>query len=146
MTVRAQATGVQGVVLSGRCRDLQEQWDADFPVGAHEHINDHTSLISPLPSQIYARSHSTLGQSPFTRPSRLQTTLEISDPSSSSFPPTRVEPGDIVRADVDGVVVCPLGMADQVIELALRGREVDARCREDLLAGRGVKETFAKWR
>lgn len=34
MTVRAQATGVQGVVLSGSCRDLQEQWDSGFPVRA----------------------------------------------------------------------------------------------------------------
>lgn len=32
MTVRAQVNGVQGVVLSGRCRDLQEQWDSGFPV------------------------------------------------------------------------------------------------------------------
>lgn len=32
MTVRAQVNGVQGVVLSGRCRDLQEQWASGFPV------------------------------------------------------------------------------------------------------------------
>lgn len=32
MTNRAQFNGIQGVVLSGRCRDLQEQWDAGFPV------------------------------------------------------------------------------------------------------------------
>ncbi|UZJ56713.1 hypothetical protein CBS101457_006033 [Exobasidium rhododendri] len=126
MTVRAQFNGVQGVVLSGRCRDLQEQWDSGFP--------------------IYARSRSTLGQSPFTRPARLQTLLEITDPTSSSFPSTKVAPGDIVRADVDGVVVCPLGLAEQVIDAAKKGREVDAKCRQDLQAGLGVKETFAKWR
>lgn len=32
MTVRAQFNGVQGVILSGRCRDLQEQWASGFPV------------------------------------------------------------------------------------------------------------------
>lgn len=47
---------------------------------------------------------------------------------------------------MDGVVVCPRGMADQVIQAALKGREVDDNCRQDLLAGHGVKETFAKWR
>jgi len=76
----------------------------------------------------------------------LQTTLEISDPTSPSFPSTKVEPGDIVRADVDGVVICPIGLAEQVIEAAYKGREVDEKCRQDLLAGHGVKETFAKWR
>lgn len=143
MTVRAQVNGVQGVILSGRCRDLQEQWDSGFPVSGSISVS---RTIAKEKSQVYARSHSTIGQSPFTRPSRLQSTLEISDPSSSTFPPTKVEPGDIVRADVDGVVVVPIAMADKVIELALKGREVDENCRKDLLAGRGVKETFAKWR
>jgi regulator of RNase E activity RraA len=47
---------------------------------------------------------------------------------------------------VDGVVICPKDLAEEVIELATKGREVDARCKEDLLAGKAVKETFAKWR
>lgn len=96
--------------------------------------------------QIYARSHSTIGQSPFTRPSRLQVPIQISDPTSPSFPATTVAPGDIVRADVDGVVICPQGLAEQVIELATKLRQVDANCKKDLLAGKGVQETFAKWR
>ena len=126
MTNRAQFNGIQGVVISGRCRDLQEQWDAGFA--------------------IYSRGHSILGQSPFTKPSRLQIPLEINDPTSSSFPSTKVSPGDIVRADVDGVVVCPIDLAEKVIQLAAKGREVDGNCKEDLLKGNPVKETFAKWR
>jgi regulator of RNase E activity RraA len=57
-----------------------------------------------------------------------------------------VEPGDIVRADVDGVVVCPIGLAEEVIETAIKGRQVDEKCRQDLEAGHAIKETFAKWR
>lgn len=113
------------------------------------HADSSSAPLSRLPPripQIYARSHSTLGQSPFTRPSRLQATIEISDPSSPSFPATKVEPGDIVRGDVDGVVVCPAGLAEQVIEAAFKGRQVDEKCRQDLEAGRSVKETFATWR
>ena len=37
-------------------------------------------------------------------------------------------------------------LAEKVIELATKGREVDAHCKQDLKSGKGVKETFAKWR
>lgn len=32
------------------------------------------------------------------------------------------------------------------MDLADKGREVDERCRQDLLQGKGVKETFKKHR
>ncbi|GAA5914109.1 hypothetical protein JCM8208_005144 [Rhodotorula glutinis] len=124
--------GVRGVVTSGRCRDLAELRDLDFPV--------------------YARGHSILGQSPFTRPSRVQVPLEIhpqpaaATPFEPNFPPTTVYPGDIVLADLDGVVVVRPEAIDEVVRLAAAGREVDERCRADLLKGAGVKETFAKHR
>jgi regulator of RNase E activity RraA len=48
MTVRAQVNGVQGVVLSGRCRDLQEQWDSGFPVsGERERHGSASTLWCP---------------------------------------------------------------------------------------------------
>lgn len=57
-----------------------------------------------------------------------------------------VNPGDIVLADLDGVVVVPPALADQVVALAQKGREVDGKCMEDLRKGRGIKETFAEHR
>jgi regulator of RNase E activity RraA len=39
MTVRAQVNGVQGVILSGRCRDLQEQWASGFPVSVLDGVS-----------------------------------------------------------------------------------------------------------
>ncbi|GAA5933299.1 hypothetical protein JCM3775_002600 [Rhodotorula graminis] len=127
-----QKKGVRGVVTSGRCRDLAELRDLDFLV--------------------FARGHSILGQSPYTRPSRVQVPLEIhpqpaaATPFEPTFPPTTVYPGDIVLADLDGVVVVRPEAIDEVVRLAVAGREVDERCREDLLQGAGVKETFAKHR
>ncbi|BGO97916.1 4-hydroxy-4-methyl-2-oxoglutarate aldolase [Rhodotorula toruloides] len=123
--------GVRGVVTSGRCRDLAELRALDFPV--------------------FARGHSILGQSPFTRPSRLQVPLTIAPTSSSSssdldFPPTTVHPFDVVLADLDGVVVIRPDVLDEAMDLAAKGREVDERCRQDLLEGKGVKETFKKHR
>ncbi|WFD41421.1 hypothetical protein MPSI1_000048 [Malassezia psittaci] len=124
MTARAQSLGVKGVVVDGRCRDLNEHRTSDFPV--------------------FARGHSILGQSPFTRPSELQVPLEISDPTGDgSFPSVTVNPGDMLLADVDGVVSVPKDLITEVIELAQKGRDVDERCMEDLRKGKGIKETFA---
>jgi len=130
MTARAQSLGVRGVVIDGRCRDLGEHRESAFPV--------------------FARGHSVLGQSPFTRPSELQVPLEIADPTvlrgadgAPLFPPVTVHPGDVLLADVDGVVSVPAAVAERVVELATEGRRVDGLCMADLRAGRGVKETFA---
>ncbi|TNY17035.1 ribonuclease E inhibitor RraA/Dimethylmenaquinone methyltransferase [Rhodotorula diobovata] len=127
-----QRKGVRGVVTSGRCRDLAELRALDFPV--------------------FARGHSVLGQSPFTRVSRVQVPLEIHPqpaaptPFEPTFPPTTVHPCDVALADLDGVVVVRPEQIDEVVQLARKGREVDERCRVDLLGGAGVKETFAKHR
>lgn len=125
MTTRAQSIGVQGVILDGRCRDLLEHRERKFP--------------------IWARGHSTLGQSPFTRPSELQIPLTIVDPTlpkGDEFPEITVHPGDLVLADLDGVVVVRPDVVEKVLELAGKGREVDAKCMEDLKNGKGIQETF----
>jgi len=146
MSARAQAIGVKGVVLDGRCRDLSEHREAGFAV-SRRHLT-RPRLLS-IKSQVFARGHSTVGQSPFTRPSELQVPITIRDatlPADAAFGSTVVNPHDLVLADVDGVVVVPPSMAEDVVRLAQEGRDVDAKCMEDLKAGRGVKETFAKWR
>ncbi|KAI0744205.1 RraA-like protein [Daedaleopsis nitida] len=124
MTAGAQSRGALGVVISGRCRDLAEHRDAAFPV--------------------FARGHSTLGQSPFTRPSEVNVPVLIPAPdvSEEEFPGVRVEPGDWVVADEDGVVCVPAGRAEEVIGLAAKGRDIDERCMADIKAGKGVQETF----
>jgi len=63
-----------------------------------------------------------------------------------SFPSITISPYDLILADLDGVVVVPPDLVDQVIEKAINGREVDEKCRIDLEKGRGVKETFSEHR
>lgn len=128
MTAGAQSRGARGVVISGRCRDLAEHRAASFPV--------------------FARGHSTLGQSPFTRPSAVNVPVTIDSPnvSQEDFPAVEVIPGDWMVADEDGVVCIPQGLAKEVIALARKGREVDERCMDDIKAGKGVQETFKKHR
>ncbi|GAA5862894.1 hypothetical protein JCM3774_006678 [Rhodotorula dairenensis] len=123
--------GVKGFVTSGRCRDLAELRALDFPV--------------------YARGQSILGQSPFTRPSRVQVPIDFAPvptyPSSErDFPATSVHPYDVVLADLDGVVAVRPDVLAQVLDVAQRGREVDERCMAGLKAGAGVRETFKKHR
>ncbi|GAA5868944.1 hypothetical protein JCM8547_003228 [Rhodosporidiobolus lusitaniae] len=128
--------GVKGCVTSGWIRDLSEMRELGFPV--------------------FARGHSILGQSPFTRVSRLQLPLTIHPvppassapdiPSEWAFPPTVVHPYDIVVADADGVLVVRPESLEEVLTSAQEGREVDERCLRDLKEGKGVAETFKRWR
>jgi len=131
MTAGAQHRKAKGVVISGRCRDLAEHREAGFPV--------------------FSRGHSTLGQSPFVRPSAVQVPVTIAPLGDSiheglQFPAITVRPGDMIVADEDGVVCIPLELVRRTAEVAGQGREADARCMEDISAGKGVKETFARWR
>lgn len=129
MTAGAQARSTVGVIISGRCRDLTEHRAAQFPV--------------------FARGHSTLGQSPFTRPSAINVSLLIApqcegelEAGSDGFSGVRVEPGDWMVADEDGVVCVPQGMVEKVVQLAEKGREIDVKCLEDIRAGKGVQASF----
>lgn len=130
MTAGAQARGVVGVVISGRCRDIGEHLEADFPV--------------------FARGHSTVGQSPFTRPAEIGGVLLIAPQgthSTAGFAPVEIKSGDSwIVADRDGVVCVPADLVDVVLEQASKGREVDAKCMADIKAGHGVQATFKKWR
>jgi len=124
MTAGAQARGATGVIISGRCRDLAEHRALGFPV--------------------FSRGHSTLGQSPFTRPSAVNVPLTIAPqgPGAETFPAVTIQPGDWVVADEDGVVCVPRKLESQVVDLATKGREIDSRCMEDIKAGKGIQQSF----
>ena len=123
MSAGAQARKTLGVVISGRCRDIQE----------------HNSLGYP----VFSRGHSTLGQSPFTRPSAINVPLEICpQDAEESFPAVTVHPGDYIVADVDGVVCIPQKDIQKVVGIARQGKEVDECCMKDIKAGKGIQATF----
>jgi regulator of RNase E activity RraA len=56
----------------------------------------------------------------------------------------RVCPGDLVFADVDGVVVVPQEIADEVIAKAWAKVNGESTVRAELKAGASVVETFRK--
>ncbi|MFP3896134.1 MAG: RraA family protein [Anaerolineales bacterium] len=56
-----------------------------------------------------------------------------------------VRPGDLIFGDVDGVVVVPQQMADEVIQKAWEKVQGENRVREELRAGKSVVKTFEKY-
>lgn len=57
-----------------------------------------------------------------------------------------VYPGDIIVADLDGVVCIPKDMIDSVVQNCEKYVAIDDQCMKALKEGHGVKETFAKYR
>lgn len=118
MTAGAVANRLEGAVLDGGVCDLVEiRRDYDFPV--------------------YARSVSpgtTLG-----RFKTLASNVEVAIGGVS------IKPGDIIVADVDGVVWVPREHAEAVLEMA---REIDAREAEQarlIIASGSLREGLAKY-
>jgi len=57
----------------------------------------------------------------------------------------RVNPGDLVFGDVDGVVVVPQPIVDEVIDKAYQKIQGESKVREELRSGAGVEATFKKY-
>ncbi|KAI0295821.1 RraA-like protein [Multifurca ochricompacta] len=128
MTAGAQARGVLGAIVSGRVRDTAEHRAAGFPV--------------------FARGTSTVGQAPFTRAAEVQVpiTVNVDAQQYGGLPVVTVNPGDLLVADVDGVVCVPKVLEQDVLRIAAQGRKVDARCLKDIRSGVGVAESFRRHR
>jgi 4-hydroxy-4-methyl-2-oxoglutarate aldolase len=118
MTAGAVANGHAGAVLDGGVRDLTEiRRDYDFPV--------------------YARS-----VSPGTTIGRFKT-LAANVPVICGG--VEVSPGDIIVADIDGVVVVPRAQAEQVLKTA---QEIDARELEQarlIMECKSLRQGLAKY-
>lgn len=141
MSARAQSKGCQGVVIDGNVRDLNEHRQMKFPVSGCYAL--YTSCINNnnTMKKVFARSHSILPQNAFVRPSEVQVPITLSRDS-----PVVVQPGDIIVADLDGIVAIPQDLVEQVISNCEKYVAIDDQCMEALKEGHGVKETFAKYR
>ena len=57
----------------------------------------------------------------------------------------RVNPGDLIFGDIDGVVVVPPDMVDEVVNKAWEKVQGESKVREELRSGAGVVDTFRKY-
>lgn len=117
LSTGAKYKGVSGVVIDGCCRDLDECIDLDFPV--------------------YARA--TICATARGRVMEEATNVMI------SFHGVQVRPGDVVMADITGVVFIPQEKLEEVAAKAeaLKEKE-EAMCR-DIKSGMSMKEVDTKY-
>ncbi|GAA1585257.1 RraA family protein [Kribbella sancticallisti] len=109
-----RVAGVEGAVIDGGLRDLAELGKLDFPTfGAATH-----------PSDSYSR----------------QEVVAFDVPVQLGG--VRVNPGDHLMADSDGVVVIPGSIVDQVVERALQKIDTEAEMRAALRNGMRLREAF----
>jgi len=118
LTTAARARGARGVVTDGGARDYTEIVELGFPT--------------------FCR-----GLTPYDSLGRMDVT-EIDVPIRCGG--VAVRPGDLIFADVDGTVVIPQELADEVISKAWEKVNAESKVRDALRAGASVVETFAKYR
>jgi 4-hydroxy-4-methyl-2-oxoglutarate aldolase len=114
LTTASLARGAAGCVTDGLVRDVRRVREAGFPV--------FHGGIGPLDSK---------GRGEMMA---MDVPVECGG--------VRVEPGDYVLGDADGVVVVPQGVAAEAFGQALAKVEAEDRTREMLAAGRKLKEVF----
>lgn len=117
LSTACKARGAAGVVTDGLTRDVEKILRLDFPVFA-------------------------AGMTPLDSKGRLEG-LFINGPVLIGD--CMVHPGDLVFADFDGVVVVPANLAEHVLQLALAKVTGENRVREELAAGKSVRETFSQY-
>ena len=117
LSMGAKMKGVAGVVIDGAARDVDMCHEFEFPV--------------------YAR-----GTVPITARGRIMqesfnTTIRVGD--------VQVNPGDIVMADVNGVVFIPVGHIEGVLQTAEKILEKEMAMIEELKAGASILEVDKKY-
>lgn len=92
-----------------------------------------------LISQLFARGTSILGSNTFTRASELDVPLQFKDD-------LWINPGDIIVADQDGVVVVPPSLVEKVVDICKERKQIDDDMMKALQGGMGMKEAMATFR
>ncbi|KAK7984053.1 hypothetical protein PG989_011455 [Apiospora arundinis] len=133
MSTRARALGAVGSVIDGRFRDVQEQRALGFPVFARD-----VGTAPPAPL---------LKVAGVNIPVRLQQRpLEEEEREGEEGMLLAVRPGDYLIGDVNGVVVLPAEVAEQVLPLMKKQVEADERMAEAIQGGMGFSEASKKFR
>ena len=114
LTTASMARGAAGCVTDGLVRDVRRIRDLRFPV--------FHGGIGPLDSKGRAEMMA------------MDVPVECGG--------VRVEPGDYLLGDVDGVVVIPREAAPEAIRLSLEKVSAEDRTRELLASGRKLKDVF----
>ena len=116
LTTAAMVRGAAGCLTDGLVRDVRRIRELRFPVFA--------GGIGPLDSKGRAEM------------AAMDVAVEVAG--------VRVEPGDLVFGDVDGVVVIPGALCEKAIELSLKKVLAENTVRAELAAGEPLAVVFAR--
>ncbi|KAI0835532.1 RraA-like protein [Hypoxylon sp. FL0890] len=122
MSTRAQASGAVGSVIDGRFRDLQEQRQLEYPVFARD-------VGTAPPAEL-------LKVAAVNVPVKLQTDEQDME----------IRPGDYLVADLNGVVVLPVELAEQALPLMQKQVEADDQMAVEIKKGMTFTEASKKFR
>lgn len=117
MSVRARKCGANGVVLDGYSRDTRAVLEMGFPVFAHG---------------CYSQDQGARGK-----------VVDFRIPIELSG--TRIEPGDIVFGDIDGVCVVPARAEEEVFRRAFEKARAEKTVRTALESGMSARDAFAQY-
>lgn len=117
MSTRAMKLGAAGAVLNGYSRDTRGILALDFPTFAWGS---------------YAQD-----QAPRGKVIDFRVPLQIGD--------ARVEPGDIVFGDIDGVCVVPRGIEREIFTKALEKARGEKRVKQAIEAGMSARKAFDRF-
>ncbi|CAK1363991.1 unnamed protein product [Cercospora beticola] len=122
MSTRAQYLGAAGTIIDGRLRDLQEHRDLNFPV--------------------FAKDVGTTAPAEVARVSEINGPVRFNSEEQDSY----INPGDILIADLNGVVCLPKDLAEQALDLIASQVEADENVAKDIRNGVLVGESMKKHR
>ncbi len=117
LTRYAKIRDIEGTVINGVCRDTNSSLDIDYPI---------------FSKGTYMR----------TGKDRVQF---VKDNIPVSFGEVRINPGDIILGDADGVVVIPKSLENKVLELALSIEENESGIINCIERGIPLKEARIKF-
>ncbi|KAI8803450.1 RraA-like protein [Cladochytrium replicatum] len=124
MAARARVRGVRGVVIEGRCRDLDELDE----IGAED---------PPLP--VFASATSVHGAGGFVRLAEVGQPVTL---AQETHFPVVINEGDWIVADRDGVVRVPANKVEEVVALCQKSIAADGMCMVDIRAGVSIAAAF----
>lgn len=117
LSMGAKMKGVSGVVIDGAARDIDMCQKFDFPVYAR--------AIVPITARGRIMQES------------FNTVVRIGD--------VQVRPGDIVLADINGIVIIPVEKIDEVLETAEKIMQKEAAMVEELRKGASIIDVDRKY-
>ncbi|MDT8398812.1 MAG: RraA family protein [Pseudomonadales bacterium] len=116
LTFLADKKGLAGTVIDGACRDVHLCLSLGYP--------------------IYSRSYSMRTGKDRVQVDAEQVPVTIGD--------ARVQPGDLIRGDADGVVVIPAAREEEVLNVAEQIDAAEAKIRQYLAEGHSIAEARAQ--